>query len=136
KAARANPYVFKHPQENSSLYTADIENLPGDIRKYYFVLNKYERNDAEYTVGYYYTKAATLADATTRDTYRVDTTGFGRNFSANLYVPNIQNNLYVQKLDEDGVPVSVGGDSSRSAEFTLYPEENVITKSDGTYEVE
>lgn len=136
KAARANPYVFKHPQENSSLYTADIENLPGDIRKYYFVLNKYERNDAEYTVGYYYTKAATLADATTRDTYRVDTTGFGRNFSANLYVPNIQNNLYVQKLDEDGVPVSVGGDSSRSAKFTLYPKKNVSINKDGTYEVE
>lgn len=135
EAARENPYVFKHPQENSSLYSADIENLPGDITKYYFVLNKSERNDAEYTVGYYYTKEATLAAATTDNTYRVDSTDFGRNFSANLYVPNIQNNLYVQKLDEDGIPVSAGADQSRSAEFTLYPKNNVTPGQNGTYTV-
>ena len=135
RAARNDPYTFDHPLEGSRLYSADIENLPGDIRKYYYVLNKDERKNAKYTVGYYYTDAATLAKATTENTYRVDSEKFGRNFSANLYVPNIQNNLYVQKLDEDGVPVSVGGDSSRSAKFTLYPEENVTIKSDGTYEV-
>lgn len=136
EAARANPYIFKHPHENSLLYSTDIENLPGDIRKYYFVLNESGRKDAEYTVGYYYTNAATLADAKTNNTFRVDSSKFGRNFSANLYVPNIQNNLYVQKLDEDGVPVSVGGDSSRSAKFTLYPKKNVSINKDGTYEVE
>ena len=135
EAARANSYVFKPPQKGSTQYTADIENLPGDIRKYYYVLDEGERKKAEHTVGYYYTKAATLAEATTENTCRVDSTDFGRNFSANLYVPNVQNNLFVQKLDKDGVPVSAGGDSSRSAKFTLYPEENVTIKSDGTYEV-
>lgn len=135
KAARANPYIFKHPPENSSLYTADIENLPGDIRKYYFVLKENERDKAAYTVGYYYTEAATLDKATSTNTYRVDSTNFGRNFSANLYVPNVQNNLFVQKLDEDGVPVSAGADKSGSAEFTLYPQKNVNLESDGKYTV-
>lgn len=136
EAARANPYIFKHPLKGSPLYSADIENLPGDITKYYYVLKESERDkEAKYTVGYYYTKAATLADAKTDNTYRVDSEKFGRNFSANLYVPNVQNNLFVQKLDEDGVPVSAGADQSRSAEFTLYPQNNVKIWDDGTYSV-
>ncbi|HJD41389.1 MAG TPA: hypothetical protein H9910_00035, partial [Candidatus Mediterraneibacter quadrami] len=135
EAARANPYIFKHPQKNSELYTADIENLPGDIRKYYYVLNEADREKAEYTVGYYYTEAATLDKATSANTCRVDSTKFGRNFSANLYVPNVQNNLFVQKLDDDGVPVSAGADKSGSAEFTLYPQNNVDIGNDGTYTV-
>ena len=66
----------------------------------------------------------------------MDSTNFSRNFSANLYVPNVQNNLFVQKLDEDGVPVSAGADQSGSAEFTLYPKANVVNiKDDGTYDV-
>lgn len=136
EAARANPYIFKHPQKGSPSYSADIENLPGDIRKYYYVLNEDKRNEeAEYTVGYYYTYAAKLTEATKGNTHRVDSTNFGRNFSANLYVPNVQNNLFVQKLDDDGVPVSAGADKSGSAEFTLYPQNNVFIGKDGTYDV-
>ncbi len=58
---------------------------------------------------------------------------FERVFSVNLYVPNIQNNLYVQKLDETGEPVSA---ATGQAVFALYQKEDVTVDDDGTYEIE
>lgn len=58
---------------------------------------------------------------------------FERVFSVNLYVPNIQNNLYVQKLDETGEPVSA---ATGQAVFALYQKDDVTVDDDGTYEIE
>lgn len=135
-AAKENPHIFTLQQSGS--YDVDINDLPGDIETYYYVISGDTEKDAKtkYTVGYYFTKADSLSGATVENTYRVDSEEFDRIFSVNLYVPNIQNNLYVQKLDENGQPVSAGADGSGSATFTLYSQEDVKIKNDGSYEVE
>lgn len=139
EAAKNSPYVFD--VDSSGAYKTDIENLPGDITKYYYVLGQEEKDNAEYTVGYFYTEAGSLSGATSENTYRVLSDGeeenarFTRVFSVNLYVPNIQNNLYVQKLDENGEPVKVGEDGSGAAKFTLYPQDAVEIDEDGKYTV-
>lgn len=134
-AAKGNPHIFKLQQSGS--YDVDINDLPGDIETYYYVISgDTEKNvKTKYTVGYYFTKADSLSGATVDNTYRVDSEEFDRIFSVNLYVPNIQNNLYVQKLDENGQPVSAGADGSGSATFTLYSQAGVEIKNDGSYEV-
>src|SRR5699024_5410271 len=121
----------------SGSYDVDINDLQGDIETYYYVISgDTEKNvKTKYTVGYYFTKADSLSGATVENTYRVDSEEFDRIFSVNLYVPNIQNNLYVQKLDENGQPVSAGADGSGSATFTLYSQAGVEIKNDGRYEV-
>lgn len=132
-AAKENPHIFKLQQSGS--YDVDINDLPGDIETYYYVISGDKNAKTEYTVGYYFTEADSLAGATVDNTYRVVSQGFDRIFSVNLYVPNIQNNLYVQKLDEYGQPVSAGADGSGSATFTLYLQDGVTIKNDGTYTV-
>lgn len=135
-AAKENPHIFTLQQSGS--YDVDINDLPGDIETYYYVISggdEEKNTKAEYTVGYYFTEADSLAGATVDNTYRVVSQGFDRIFSVNLYVPNIQNNLYVQKLDENGQPVSAGADGSGSATFTLYSQAGVTIQKDGTYTV-
>ena len=135
-AAKENPHIFTLQQSGS--YDVDINDLPGDIETYYYVISGDTEKNAKtkYTVGYYFTKADSLSGATVENTYRVDSEEFDRIFSVNLYVPNIQNNLYVQKLDENGQPVSAGADGSGAATFTLYARAGVTIKNDGSYEVE
>lgn len=134
-AAKENPHIFTLQQSGS--YDVDINDLPGDIETYYYVISGDTEKNAKtkYTVGYYFTKADSLSGATVENTYRVDSEEFDRIFSVNLYVPNIQNNLYVQKLDENGQPVSAGADGSGSATFTLYARAGVTIHEDGTYTV-
>ena len=132
-AAKENPHIFKLQQ--SGRYDVDINDLPGDIETYYYVISDDKNAKTKYTVGYYFTEEDSLSKATVDNTYRVDSENFDRIFSVNLYVPNIQNNLYVQKLDENGQPVSAGADGSGSATFTLYAQAGVIIDEDGTYTV-
>ena len=134
-AAKENPHIFTLQQSGS--YDVDINDLPGDIETYYYVISGDTEKNAKtkYTVGYYFTKADSLSGATVENTYRVDSEEFDRIFSVNLYVPNIQNNLYVQKLDKNGQPVSAGADGSGSATFTLYSQTGVTIHKDGTYTV-
>ena len=132
-AAKENPHIFTLQQSGS--YDVDINDLPGDIETYYYVISGDKNAKTEYTVGYYFTEAESLSGATVGNTYRVDSEDFERIFSVNLYVPNIQNNLYVQKLDENGQPVSAGADGSGSATFTLYSQDDVTKHEDGTYTV-
>lgn len=129
-AAQNNPYEFEVTA--SGAYEANVENLPGDITKYYYMLSEQGKNNAEYTIAYYYTTAASVAGATIGNTRRVDSDEFERVFSVNLYVPNIQNNLYVQKLDESGTPVSA---KIGTATFALYKAEDVTIAEDGTYTI-
>lgn len=132
-AAKENPHIFKLQQSGS--YDVDINDLPGDIETYYYVISGDKNAKTEYTVGYYFTEAESLSGATVDNTYRVVSQDFDRIFSVNLYVPNIQNNLYVQKLDKNGQPVSAGADGSGSATFTLYSQAGVTIQKDGTYTV-
>ena len=85
-----------------------IDGLPGRIQDYVFF-----KQDDEYRGAYYYTTAGNGAmDAS--NTHRVsNTNGFGRQFAAYLYVPDIKNRVIVQKTDEKDNPVN-------GAVFTLY----------------
>mgnify|MGYP000606416621 FL=1 len=49
EAAQENWYPFKLGTE----FTCAIENLPGDIEKYYLVAAKDQKQQAEYTGGYF-----------------------------------------------------------------------------------
>lgn len=125
-AARANPYLFV--LDSSGAYKNTIDNLPGDILTYYGVLEsngKLTADNAQYTVGFYRTSAASLDAATPDSIVRLDNDhilqgqAFSGEFSVHLYVPNIRNYLFVQKLAEDGLTPLSG------AEFALYQAADV-----------
>lgn len=129
-AARANPYLFV--LDSSGAYKDTIENLPGDILTYYDVLaanGKLTADNAQYTVAFYRTSADNLDGATPANTVRLNDDAvvggqsFAREFSVRLFVPNIKNYLFVQKVAEDGVTPLTG------AEFALYQASDV---TDGT----
>lgn len=118
-AAQANPYVFQ--LASSGAYQVEISNLPGDIKTYYHLCQSVE--DARYTVAYYYTTANSISGATESNTTRIDSEATGqyamnRVFSANLYVTNIKNRFFVQKVDQNGNPVN-------GAVFFLYQAKDV-----------
>lgn len=125
-AARADPYIFV--LDSSGAYKDTIENLPGDILTYYGVLaenGKLTVDNAQYTIGFYRTSAPSLDDATPASVVRLDNDrilqgqAFGREFAVHLYVPNIKNYLFVQKVAEDGITPLSG------AEFALYEAADV-----------
>ena len=131
KADGANASILR--LNSSGQYQTEIENLPGDITKYYFVLPNDKKADAEYAVGFYFAKGVkSLDQATSSNTKRVNGDGFIREFSARANVSNTFNRLYVQKDDgtvnADGTCNYIAG-----AEFTLYKadENNVTTDEDG-----
>lgn len=120
-AARANPYLFT--LDSSGAYKTTIDNLPGDILTYYYVLatnGELSGDNAQYTVGFYRTSAPNLAGATPQNTVRLNddlTSQYGsfqREFSVRLFVPDIKNYFFVQKVGEDNAAPLVG------AEFALY----------------
>lgn len=128
-AARANPYIFT--LGSGGRYQAEITNLPGDIATYYNLLGTI--NGAKYTVGYYYSKASSLEQVTSDNTYRISALEgqddkIDRVFSVNLYVSNIKNRLMVQKVDDEGTPIN-------GAVFSLYREEDVTVEQDGSFTI-
>lgn len=129
-AAQAQPYSFGITA--SGAFEANVENLPGDITKYYYMLSEANKDNAKYTIGYYYTDADSVSGANIDNTYRVNTEDIDRTFSVNLYVANIKNNLYVQKLDETGNPVSVDS-IEKAATFALYNANDVTINNDESY---
>lgn len=135
KTAASND-IYRFTLDPSGAYQVTVDNLPGDITKYYFVNGQNEK-EAEYTVAYYYSDAESIDQINSNNTYPINpeaNVGAGeidRVFSVSLYVPNIQNNLYVQKLDESGQPVSAV--AKGIADFALYSENNVTVGSDGRY---
>ena len=111
-------------------YQVEIQNLPGDISKYYYLLSGDARKDAEYTVAIYHTTASSIGDATPKNTVQVYSddiaggTNFKRQFATRLLVTNIQNRLFVQKTDTEGKPVD-------GAKFGLYKSTQVTTDANG-----
>lgn len=125
-AARANPYLFT--LDSSGAYKTTIDNLPGDILTYYYVLatnGELSGDNAQYTVGFYRTSAPNLAGATPQNTVRLNddlTSQYGsfqREFSVRLFVPNIKNYVFVQKVGEDNAAPLNG------AVFALYQAADV-----------
>lgn len=128
EAAKKDLYAFT--LNTSGQYQVEIQNLPGDISKYYYLLSGDARKDAEYTVAIYHTMASSIGDATPENTVHVysddiaDGTNFKRQFATRLLVTNIQNRLFVQKTDTEGKPVD-------GATFGLYKADQVTTDESG-----
>lgn len=128
EAAKKDLHAFT--LNTSGQYQVEIQNLPGDISKYYYLLSGEARKDAEYTVAIYHTMASSIGDATPENTVHVysddiaDGTNFKRQFATRLLVTNIQNRLFVQKTDTEGNPVN-------GAKFGLYTADQVKTDENG-----
>lgn len=128
EAAKKDLHAFT--LNTSGQYQVEIQNLPGDISKYYYLLSGDARKDAEYTVAIYHTAASSIGDATPKNTVHVysddiaDGTNFKRQFATRLLVTNIQNRLFVQKTDTEGKPVD-------GAKFGLYKSTQVTTDANG-----
>lgn len=128
EAAKKDLHAFT--LNTSGQYQVEIQNLPGDISKYYYLLSGDARKDAEYAVVIYHTTASSIGDATPMNTVHVysddiaDGTNFKRQFATRLLVTNIQNRLFVQKTDTEGNPVD-------GAKFGLYTADQVTTDANG-----
>ena len=129
EAAKKDLHAFT--LNTSGQYQVEIQNLPGDISKYYYLLSGDARKDAEYTVAIYYTTASSIAEARMDNTVHVFSDdlpdgkeNFRRQFATRLLVTNIQNRLFVQKTDTEGNPVN-------GAKFGLYTADQVKTDENG-----
>lgn len=129
EAAKKDLHAFT--LNTSGQYQVEIQNLPGDISKYYYLLSGDARKDAEYTVAIYYTTASSIAEARMDNTVYVFSDdlpdgkeNFRRQFATRLLVTNIQNRLFVQKTDSEGKPVD-------GAKFGLYKSTQVTEDANG-----
>lgn len=112
-AARQNRNIF---QEEDGKLTVTIDELPGDITEYWYT-NLSDEQNAKYVAAYFYTEG-TLDEANAANTRRLNVSDFTRDFSANIWVANVKNELTVRKVDKEGTALS-------GAEFSLYAEADV-----------
>lgn len=108
-------------------YEVTVGSLPGDIEKYAVMMT--DMSKAEYTVAVYHTTASSLAGATKDNTSMVQYRATNRQFSTVIHLTNVQNRLFVQKVDDLGKPVN-------GATFELYKAEDVTGDSPSTYAIE
>lgn len=107
-------------------YEVTVRSLPGDIEKYAAMLQ--DKSQSEYTVAAYHTTASSLAEATTENTSMVEYQSINRQFSTVIHLTNVQNRLFVQKVDDLGEPVN-------GATFELYKADGVTGNSPSTYAI-
>ena len=107
-------------------YVVTVRSLPGDIEKYAAMMT--DKSEAEYTVAVYHTTASSLAGATIGNTSMVKYQTINRQFSTVIHLTNVQNRLFVQKVDDLGEPVN-------GATFDLYKAEDVTGDSPSTYAI-
>ena len=107
-------------------YEVTVRSLPGDIETYAVMLQ--DKSQSEYTVAVYHTTASSLAEATTDNTSMVPYQTTNRQFSTVIHLTNVQNCLFVQKVDDLGKPVN-------DATFELYKAEDVTGDSPSTYAI-
>lgn len=105
-------------------YEVTVRSLPGDIEKYAAMMT--DQSKAEYTVAVYHTTASSLAEATTENTFMVQYQSINRQFSTVIHLTNVQNRLFVQKVDDSGKPVN-------GATFELYQAKDVTVDGSGKY---
>lgn len=107
-------------------YEVTVKSLPGDIEKYAAMLQ--DKFQSEYTVAVYHTTASSLAGATTENTSMVEYQSINRQFSTVIHLTNVQNRLFVRKVDDLGEPVN-------GATFELYKADDVTGDSPSTYAI-
>ena len=107
-------------------YVVTVRSLPGDIEKYAAMMT--DKSKAEYTVAVYHTTASSLAGATIDNTSMVQYQTINRQFSTVIHLTNVQNRLFVQKVDDLGKPVN-------GATFELYQAKDVTGDSPRTYAI-
>lgn len=107
-------------------YVVTVRSLPGDIEKYAAMMT--DKSKAEYTVAVYHTTASSLAGATIDNTSMVQYQTINRQFSTVIHLTNVQNRLFVQKVDDLGKPVN-------DATFELYQAKDVTGNSPSTYAI-
>lgn len=107
-------------------YEVTVRSLPGDIEKYAAMME--DKSKAEYTVAVYHTTASSLAGATKDNTSMVKYQTINRQFSTVIHLTNVQNRLFVQKVDDLGKPVN-------GATFELYKADDVTGDSPSTYTI-
>lgn len=107
-------------------YEVTVRSLPGDIEKYAAMMT--DKSKSEYTVAVYHTTASSLAEATTENTSMVEYQATNRQFSTVIHLTNVQNRLFVQKVDELGKPAN-------GATFELYKADDVTGDSPSTYTI-
>lgn len=111
-------------------YEVDIDELPGAIEKYYYVIDPADRQEeTKYALAFYYTTADSMKAATASNTYRVldpekqsSHATFDRQYAANFYIPNFKDRLVVQKVDELGNEVN-------GAKFKLESEDGTRSQT-------
>lgn len=107
-------------------YEVTVRSLPGDIEKYAAMMT--DKSQSEYTVAVYHTTASSLAEATIDNTSMVQYQTINRQFSTVIHLTNVQNRLFVQKVDDLGKPVN-------GATFELYQAKDVTGDSPSTYAI-
>lgn len=107
-------------------YEVTVRSLPVDIEKYAAMMT--DKSKSEYTVAVYHTTASSLAEATTENTSMVEYQAINRQFSTVIHLTNVQNRLFVQKVDDLGKPVN-------GATFQLYKADDVTGGSPSTYAI-
>lgn len=107
-------------------YEVTVRSLPGDIETYAAMMK--DKSNADYTVAVYHTTASSLAGATTDNTSMVEYKSTNRQFSTVIHLTNVQNRLFVQKVDDLGKPVN-------GATFELYQAKDVTGDSPKTYAI-
>lgn len=107
-------------------YEVTVRSLPGDIEKYAAMMT--DKSKADYTVAVYHTTASSLAEATTENTSMVQYQSINRQFSTVIHLTNVQNRLFVQKVDDLG-------ESVNGATFELYQAKDVTGDSPSTYTI-
>ena len=107
-------------------YEVTVRSLPGDIEKYAAMMT--DKSQSEYTVAVYHTTASSLAGATIDNTSMVQYQTINRQFSTVIHLTNVQNRLFVQKVDDLGKPVN-------GATFELYQAKDVTGDSPSTYAI-
>lgn len=107
-------------------YEVTVRSLPGDIEKYAAMMT--DKSQSEYTVAVYHTTASSLAEAAIDNTSMVQYQTINRQFSTVIHLTNVQNRLFVQKVDDLGKPVN-------GATFELYKAEDVTGNSPKTYAI-
>lgn len=117
----AQIYVFEDADRDGK-YQLDMRDMPGNPERYYMMSGN--AAEAEYAVGFYYTKNDAQGSFDPRhiskdNTVRLDGSQFSRQTAANLYVTDTRQLLGVQKVDDNGMPVN-------GARFGLYAAGSMV----------